>query len=77
MNRVIVFTHKGKTVVYTGWRAWLMGAAGFVVAFAILALVTFVLLGIAASIGALLLLLIPAAIVMSVVASLFGGSQRP
>jgi len=72
MNRMIVYSHNGKTTVVTGWRAWLISAAGFVITLAVLALVTFVLLGIAASIGALLLLLIPAALVMGGLAWLFG-----
>lgn len=72
----IVIRKNGETTVYTGWRAWLMGAAGFAVVFAVLALVTFVLLGIAATVGALLILLIPAAIVMSVLAWAFGGASR-
>jgi len=75
MNRVIVYTHNGKTTVYSGWRAWLMGAAAFVVTFVVLALVTFLLLGIAASIGVFLLLLIPVALVVSGLAALFGRRQ--
>ena len=73
-TRIVVHTN-GETRVYTGWRAWLIGAAAFVISFAVLALVTFVLLGIAASVGALLLLLIPAALIMSGLAWLFAGSR--
>jgi len=74
MTNKIIITRNGETRVYTGWRAWLMGAAAFVVTFAVLALVTFILLGIAASIGALLLLLVPAAIVMAALAWVVGGA---
>jgi hypothetical protein len=75
MTNKIIITRNGETRVYTGWRAWLMGAAAFVVTFAVLALVTFILLGIAASIGALLLLLVPAAIVMAALAWAVGGAR--
>jgi hypothetical protein len=72
MSRMIVVSRNGKTIVYTGWRAWLAGAACMAVAFAVLALIVFVLLGVAITVGALLLLLIPAAIVMSLVAMALG-----
>lgn len=73
MSNKIVIMRNGKTTEYRGWRAWLVGAAAFVMTFAVLAGVVFLLLGIAAGIGALLLLLIPAAIVLSVLAWAFGG----
>ena len=75
MSNKIIITSKGEMRVYTGWRAWLIGAAAFVVTFVVLALFTFILLGIAASIGALLLLLVPAAIVMGVLAWVIGGAR--
>ena len=76
MATKIVVRRNGETRVYTGWRAWLIGAASFVIVFALLALVTFALLGVAATVGALLLLLIPCAIVMSAVAWVVGGGWR-
>jgi len=76
MSNKIIVSRNGETRVYTGWRAWLMGAAAFVVTFAVLALVVFVLLGVAASIGALLLILIPAALVMGGLAWLVDGRWR-
>ena len=75
MSNKIIITRNGETRVYTGWRAWLMGTAAFVVTFAVLALVTFILLGIAASIGALLLLLVPAAIFVAALAWAVGGAR--
>jgi len=75
MNRMIVISRGGRTTVYSGWRAWLMSATAFVVALAVLALVTFVLLGIAVSIGALLVLLIPVAVVMSLLVWAFGRRE--
>jgi hypothetical protein len=76
MSNKIIISRNGQTRVLTGWRAWLIGVAAFVVAFAVLALVVFLLLGVAASIGALLLLLIPAALVMGGLAWLADGGRR-
>ena len=76
MSNKIIISRNGETRVCTGWRAWLMGAAAFIVAFAVLAMVVFVLLGVAASIGVLLLLLIPAALVMGGLAWLMDGGRR-
>lgn len=79
-RRTIILSRNGETTVYTGWRATLVSAAAFVIALAVLAVVTFVLLGVAATIGTLLLLLIPAAAIMGLIAWAFGGgssTRRP
>jgi hypothetical protein len=68
---MIVITRNGKTTVLTGWRAWLFAALAYVVAFAVLALVTFVVLGVAITIGTILLLLVPLAIGFAILAPLF------
>ena len=69
-RRVIVITRNGRTVVITGWRAWLMGFAAMLVAWFALAAIVFALVGVAISVGVILLLLIPAIVIVSIVGSL-------
>lgn len=69
---MIVITRNGKTTVLTGWRAWLAGAGALVVAWLVLAMIAFVVVGVAITIGAILLLAIPAAIVVA----FFGSMMR-
>jgi hypothetical protein len=66
---MIVITRNGKTRVYTGWREWLLLAAGFVVAWLVLALMAFVFVGFAITVGVLLLLVLPAAIIVAAVSA--------
>jgi hypothetical protein len=72
--RMIVIQRNGQTTVVTGWRAWLLGAAAFAVVSVVLALVFFVVLGVAITVGAVLLIVIPVLIGIALLASLF---QRP
>jgi hypothetical protein len=67
---MIVITRNGRTIVLTGWRAWLAGAALFVAATLVIAVVLFVMLGIAVTIGAVLLIVVPVAIGIALLASL-------
>ena len=69
-RRVIVITRNGRTVVITGWRAWLMGFAAMLVAWFALAAIVFALVGVAISVGVILLLLIPAIVIVSIIGSL-------
>jgi hypothetical protein len=71
----IVYTANGKSVVLTGWRAWLALAIGLVLAWAALALLAFLLVGIAATTMAILLLVLPAAAIVAVVHGLV--ASRP
>lgn len=72
---MIVITRKGKTTVLTGWRAWLVGALALAVAWLVLAVVAFVIIGIGITIGAILLLAIPAAIVVASFGSMMRGRR--
>jgi hypothetical protein len=76
MQSMIVITRNGRTTVLTGWRAWLVGTVAFVVSFVVLALFTFFVLGIAITVGAILLILVPLAIGFALLASLFSGRTR-
>jgi hypothetical protein len=69
-RRVIVITRNGRTIVITGWRAWLTGVGAALLAWFALAVIVFALVGVAISVGVVLLLLIPAIVIVSVVSSL-------
>jgi hypothetical protein len=73
-TRMIVIERNGKTTVITGWQAWLLGAAAFAVTTVVLAFVFFVLLGVAITVGAVLLIVVPVVVGIALLASLF---QRP
>ena len=69
-RRVIVITRNGRTIAITGWRAWLTGVGAALLAWFALAVIVFALVGVAISVGVVLLLLIPAIVIVSVVSSL-------
>jgi hypothetical protein len=71
---MIVIQRNGKTTVVTGWQAWLLGAAAFAVTTVVLAFVFFVLLGVAITVWAALLIVVPVLIGIALIASVF---QRP
>mgnify|MGYP001241434837 CR=1 FL=1 len=66
---MVVITRNEKTIVLTGWRAWLAGAALLIVAWCTLAFIAFVLVGLAVTLGTALVILLPAAIVVALVAA--------
>jgi hypothetical protein len=65
---MIVIERDGKTVVITGWRAWLLAAVAVLVTTAAFAALAFLVLGIAVSMIAFLLIVIPAVAVVALVA---------
>jgi hypothetical protein len=73
---MIVIQRNGQTTVITGWRAWLIGAALFVGVTLSMALIAFVLLGVAVTVGAVLLIVVPVAIGTAILASLFQPKAR-
>jgi hypothetical protein len=74
---MIVITRNGRTTVLTGWRAWLVGALAFVVLVLIAAFLMFVVLGMALTLGAVLLIVLPAIGVVTLLGAIFGsGSPR-
>jgi len=68
---MIVITRNGKTTVITGWRAWLISAAAFVGLTALLFLIVFLMAGVAVTVGAVLLIVVPVAIGVALIASVF------
>jgi cation transporter-like permease len=71
---MIVIQRNGQTTVITGWQAWLIGAIAFVVATLLTGVMVFVLLGVAITVGAVLMIVIPVAVGLALIASLF---RRP
>lgn len=69
---MFVITRNGKTTVYTGWRAWLIGGLAIVAVWLVFALVAFAWIGIALTFGFILLLAIPAIAIVA----LFSGLTR-
>ena len=68
---MIVVTRNGRTTVVTGWRAWLVGVVVFLAAMALLLVMAFVILGMAITVGAVLLIVVPVAVGVTLLASLF------
>jgi hypothetical protein len=66
----------GQTTVVTGWRAWLLAATLFIGLTLVMAVVAFVFLGAAITVGAVLLIVVPVAIGVALIASLFRARPR-
>jgi len=64
---MIVVTRNGKTEVYTGWREWLLLGVALVICWLVLALIAVFVIGVALSVGIIMLLVVPAAIAVAVV----------
>jgi hypothetical protein len=70
-HATIVIERDGKTVVITGWRAWLLAAVAVVVTTAVFAALAFLVLGIAVSVIAFLLIVMPAVVIVALVVRSF------
>ena len=68
---MIVITRNGRTTVITGWRAWLIGAAVFAFLTVLLFLIVFLMAGVAFTVGAVLLIVVPVAVGLALIASVF------
>jgi len=68
---VIVIERDGRTIVISGWRAWVIGAVAVVVTTIVLGAVAFLVLGIAVSVVAFLVILIPATAIVALLGSFF------
>jgi hypothetical protein len=72
---MLVVEKNGRATVVSGWRAWLLAFGAVLGAIAAFVFLGFVFLGIALTIGAVLFIAIPAAIVIAIFGSLF--NRRP
>jgi hypothetical protein len=73
---MLVIEYNGRTIVVTGWRAWVLAALLFLGLTLLAALVAFVVLGVAITVGAVLLIALPIAIGVAILASLFQRTAR-
>lgn len=67
---MIVITRNGQTRVYTGWREWALLAVGLILSWIVLAAIVVLILGMAATVAVMLLLVLPAMIVVALVRGL-------
>lgn len=69
---VLVVETNGRTTVVTGWRAWVLTIGAVVGAAAAFVFLGFIFLGIALTIGAVLLIVLPVAIVLALASVALG-----
>ena len=69
---MIVVEKNGRTTVVSGWRAWLLALGVVLGAVALLGFLAFVFLGLALTVGAVMLVVLPIAIGGAIVGSLLG-----
>lgn len=72
---MFLITRNGKTIVVTGWRAWLAGAIVGIVAALVLVPVAFVVLGLTITLAAVLLFAVPLALLIALIMAAFGGPR--
>ena len=72
---MLVVDKNGQTTIVSGWRAWILAFGVVLGVVAVIGLMSFVFLGIALTIGAVLLIAVPIVIGFAIVGSLFG--HRP
>jgi hypothetical protein len=72
---MIVITRNGETTVLTGWREWLFKIVVFMAAILLFGVIAFVMFGLAITIGAIALVVIPAIVIVGLLGMVFG--RRP
>ena len=73
---MIVITRNGKTTVYNGWQAWLLAGVAIMVAWLLFAMIAFVFVGVAITVGIAMLLLVPALLVVSLFGVVMGRARH-
>lgn len=74
---VVIVERNGRSTVVTGWRAMLLAAGAMLSGLAALVFLAFLFLGIALTVGAVLLIAVPVAIVLAAVGALAGRGREP
>lgn len=69
---MIVITRNGETTVLTGWREWLFKIVVFMAAILLFGVIAFVMFGLAITIGAVALVVIPAVVIVGLLGTIFG-----
>jgi hypothetical protein len=73
---MLVIQRHGRTTVIAGWRAWLLGALIFAGLTLLFGVIAFLAVGIAITVAAILLIVLPVAIGVAILASLFQPRPR-
>ena len=73
---MLVIQRNGRTTVVTGWRAWLLAGPILVGLTLLLAVIAFAVLGLALTVSAVLLIVLPIAIGVAILASLLQRGPR-
>jgi hypothetical protein len=68
---MLVIQRNGQTTVITGWRAWLLGGVALAGTALLLAAITFVMVGVAVTLGVVLMIVLPLVIGAAILASAF------
>jgi len=74
---VLIVERNGRSTVVTGWRAMPLAAGAMLSGLAALVFLAFLFLGIALTVGAVLLIAVPVAIVLAAVSALAGRGRAP
>ncbi len=69
---MIVITRNGETTVLTGWREWLFKIVVFMAAILLFGVIAFVMFGVALTVGAIALVVIPAVLIVGLLGTIFG-----
>ncbi len=69
---MIVIQRNGETIVLTGWREWLVKIIVFLAAILLFAIIAFLMFGLAVTVGAILLVVFPAAIIVGLLGTMLG-----
>ncbi|MFA5957431.1 hypothetical protein [Hyphomicrobium sp.] len=69
---MIVITRNGETTVLTGWREWLFKIVVFMAAILLFGVIAFVMFGLALTVGAIALVVIPAVLIVGLLGTIFG-----
>ncbi|WP_171988019.1 hypothetical protein [Hyphomicrobium sp. NDB2Meth4] len=68
---MLVVERNGRATVVTGWRAWLLAVAALLSGLVTLIFLALLFFGVAVAVGAVLLIVVPAAIIVAIVTALF------
>jgi len=71
----VVVDWKGRVREVTGWRKWAITLPGIAVVSPVVAVAVVLLLGVALTVGAMLLIAIPLAVVLAVIAFMLGRHE--
>lgn len=74
---ILIVERDGRSTVVTGWRAMLLAAGAMLSGLAALVFLAFLFLGIALTVGAVLLIAVPVAIVLAAVSAVMGRRGQP